>query len=88
MTAARDAWPSEFPLDGEMRVARGLPVWSLPVEVDGCSGLVEGRTTGGRRSCAAPSCGGWFIGVNWETGSRCSSAPVVGSTTRTRDVCG
>lgn len=66
----RDPWPAAFPVDGDNRVPRGLAVWSLPVEVEGFSGRVEGRTTGGRRACAAPSCGGWFIGVQWETGQR------------------
>lgn len=40
------------------------------MDVDGFAGRVEGRTTGGRRPCAAPSCGGWFIGVKWETGQQ------------------
>lgn len=66
----RDPWPSSFPLEADGRIEVGLPVWSLPVEVDGFSGRVEGRTTGGRQPCAAPSCGGWFIGVQWETGQR------------------
>ena len=66
----RDPWPSNFPVDEDNRIPRGLAVWSLPVEVEGFSGLVEGRTTGGRRPCAAPSCGGWFIGVKWETGQQ------------------
>lgn len=66
----RDPWPSGLMVDGEGRVPVGLPVWSLPVEVVGFSGRVEGRTTGGRRPCAAPSCGGWFIGVKWETGQQ------------------
>jgi len=66
----RDEWPQEFPLNDGDRVAAGLPVWSLPVEASGFSGLVEGRTTGGRKVCAAPSCGGWFIGVKWETGQQ------------------
>jgi hypothetical protein len=68
--AARDPWPAQFPLETGDRVARGLTVWSLPVDVDGFSGKVEGRTTGGRRACAAPTCGGWFIGVKWETGQQ------------------
>jgi hypothetical protein len=67
VTVERDEWPTEFPLEADGRVAAGLPVWSLSVEVAGFSGHVEGRTTGGRRPCAAPSCGGWFIGVRWET---------------------
>ncbi len=66
----RDQWPADYPVDADGRVARGIPVWSLPVDVDGVSGLVEGRTTGGRMVCAAPSCGGWFIGVKWETGQQ------------------
>ncbi len=66
----RDEWPTDYPVGTDDRVASGIPVWSLPIEVDGFSGLVEGRTTGGRRVCAAPSCGGWFIGVKWETGQQ------------------
>jgi hypothetical protein len=66
----RDGWPEYFPTLGEGRVECGLRVWSLPVEVEGFAGRVEGRTTGGRRSCAAPSCGGWFVGVRWETGQQ------------------
>lgn len=65
-----DPWPDALPLTAEGRVARGIPVWSLPVKAPGFSGRIEGRTTGGRRSCAAPSCGGWFIGVKWETGQQ------------------
>lgn len=70
MSVERDPWPGNFPLSGEGRIERGLTVRSLPVEVVGFSGRVEGRTTGGRRPCAAPSCGGWFIGVKWETGQQ------------------
>lgn len=68
----RDPWPPAFPIDGDGRVPRGLVVWSLPLEVEGFSGRVEGRTTGGRRACAASSCGGWFIAVQWETSQRMS----------------
>lgn len=68
MTVERDSWPSSFPLNEKRRVAQSLTVWSLPVDVPGFSGRVEGRTTGGRLPCRAPSCGGWFIGVKWETG--------------------
>lgn len=70
MSVGRDMWPPAFDLDNDGRVAVGIPVWSLPVDVPGFSGRVEGRTTGGRRPCAAPSCGGWFIGVKWETGQQ------------------
>jgi hypothetical protein len=72
VSVERDDWPSHFPLTADDRVERGLVVWSLPVDVPGFSGRVEGRTTGGRRICAAPSCGGWFIGVRWETGQQMS----------------
>lgn len=66
----RDLWPSEFPITPDGRVERGLVVWSLPVAMEGHVGRVEGRTTGGRRACACPSCGGWFVGVKWETGQQ------------------
>ena len=66
----RDEWPTDFPLDAAGRVEDGLVVWSLPVDVPGFSGRIEGRTTGGRQVCAAPSCGGWFLNVSWETGQR------------------
>lgn len=72
MSVDRDPWPGHFPVSDDGRVERGLVVWSLPVDVAGFSGRVEGRTTGGRRPCAAPSCGGWFIGVKWETGQQMS----------------
>lgn len=70
MSVERDPWPVDFPLRARGRVEPGLTVWSLPVDVDGFSGRVEGRTTGGRRPCAAPSCAGWFIGVKWKTGQQ------------------
>ena len=41
----RDEWPRDLPRSGE-GTDPGIPVWSLPVEVVGFSGLVEGRTTG------------------------------------------
>ena len=63
----RDEWPRDLPRSGE-GTDPGIPVWSLPVEVVGFSGLVEGRTTGGCVACQASSCGGWQIGVRWETG--------------------
>lgn len=66
----RDPWPAALPVDADGRVPRGLTVWSLNVDLEGFSGRIEGRTTGGRRHCAAPSCGGWFIGVKWETGQQ------------------
>lgn len=70
MTITRDTWPKNFPMADDGKVQSGIPVWSLPVEVDGFTGRIEGRTTGSRRPCAAPSCGGWFIGVKWETGQQ------------------
>jgi hypothetical protein len=66
----RDVWPSGFPVSADGRVEHGLVVWSLPVDVAGHVGRVEGRTTGGRTPCACPTCGGWFIGVKWETGQQ------------------
>ncbi len=70
MTVERDEWPAAFPASADGRVERGLAVWSLPVAVDGFEGLVEGRTTGGRKPCACSTCGGWFVGVKWETGQQ------------------
>lgn len=70
MTVERDPWPASFPVSDAGRVERGLPVQSLPVAVEGFEGRVEGRTTGGRSACACPTCGGWFIGVRWETGQQ------------------
>jgi hypothetical protein len=81
----RDSWPVSFPVSTEGRVEGGLVVWSLPVAVDGFGGRVEGRTTGGRRPCACPTCGGWFIGVKWETGQQmflCSRGWTYDPTTR------
>lgn len=81
----RDEWPAVLPVLPDGRVERGLPVWSLAVATDGFAGLVEGRTTGGRRPCACPTCGGWFIGVKWETGQQmfiCSRGWAYDSVTR------
>lgn len=64
----RDEWLCGPPLQPDGRVTVGIPVWSLPVDVEGHTGEVEGRTTGGRRTCPARSCGGWQVGVRWETG--------------------
>lgn len=72
MATDRDAWPEDFPLTGEGRVAPGLVVWSLPVKVEGHDGPVEGRTTGGRQACKTLTCGGWLLGVRWESGDRAS----------------
>ncbi len=64
----RDEWPPGLPRKDGGGTDPGIPVWSLPVEVVGFSGLVEGRTTGGCVACQARSCGGLQIRVKWETG--------------------
>lgn len=56
-----DGWPVALAVDGEDRVPVGIAVRSL-------SGDIEGRTTGGRRRCAATNCTGWDVSVSWETG--------------------
>lgn len=56
-----DAWPSDFPVTSDGRIAEGFVVLSK-------SGTIEGRTTGSRRPCISIGCPGWFIGVRWETG--------------------
>ena len=66
----RDEWQAEMPMELDGRVVRGIPVWSLPLEVAGHSGPVEGRTTGSRQPCRARYCGGWQIGVKWATGQQ------------------
>ena len=67
LVSVQDPWPPGLPRT-ESGTDPCIPVWSLPVEVDGFSGLVEGRTTGGCQQCRARSCGGWQIRVVWETG--------------------
>lgn len=59
----KDGWPKEFPLVSEKEVAEGIRIFSM-------SGKIEGRTTGSRRRCTARDCGGWFVGILWETGQQ------------------
>lgn len=57
----KNGWPKEFVVIHDGAVREGLRIVSL-------NGIVEGRTTGSMRKCAADSCPGWFVGIIWESG--------------------
>lgn len=61
LALTEDAWPVTLSVGDDGSLATGMVVRSL-------NGLVEGRTTGGRRRCPAPYCGGWDVSVSWESG--------------------
>lgn len=63
LVLTQDGWPSHFPLVESGRVRTGIVVRSL-------DGRIEGRTTGGRRSCPSKRCNGWLVGVHWQTGQQ------------------
>jgi hypothetical protein len=57
----KNGWPKEFAVIHDGAVREGLRIVSL-------NSIVEGRTTGSMRKCAADECPGWFVGIIWESG--------------------
>jgi hypothetical protein len=57
----KNGWPKEFAVIHDGAVREGIRIVSL-------NGIVEGRTTGSMRKCAADKCPGWFVGIIWESG--------------------